>query len=82
MNNTTKPKAKIAIVVRTAQKGGIENHVYDLLREIIRLGYNPTLICLANACVDFKFKKLGIKIISLDDSLLGGFVSLTNMLLS
>lgn len=79
MSNTITTKNSIAIIVRTAQKGGIENHVYDLLHEIIRRGYNPVLICLANDHVDSNFKKLGISIISLEDSLLGGIISLTNI---
>jgi len=58
---------RLAVILRSVQKGGIENHVYDLFCEAIERGYVPVLIILTSMAIDKKFIELPIRIISLGD---------------
>ncbi len=70
---------KIALLVRSAQQGGVESHVYELLRNIPSLGYHPVLISLSDGPIDYRFRELGIEIISLKDKKARSFRSLSNV---
>lgn len=60
-------RVKIVEIVRSAQFGGVETHVYDLLEHGVRAGYDMKLISLANVQPDKKFTRLDIEIITLSD---------------
>jgi glycosyltransferase involved in cell wall biosynthesis len=72
-------KRRIAVIVRSAQKGGVESHVYDLLKKSLSLGYDPVLISLSNAPADGKFLNLGIEVVLLSDNYAGSFRSFMNI---
>lgn len=65
----TKVKGKVVEVVRSAQRGGVETHVRDLIEYAVEAGYEVTLVSLANVEPDKKFMDLGIEIIKLNDSM-------------
>lgn len=60
---------KLAIIVRSAQTGGVENHVYEILKSAGSFGYEPILISLVDVPVADKFKDLGIEIRTLKDKM-------------
>lgn len=70
---------KLALIVRSAQSGGVENHVYEILKKADFFGYTPTLISLSEVTADDKFKKLGIEVILLKDKRTRSFHSLFNI---
>lgn len=60
---------KITVIVRSAQTGGVENHVYDILCHCRQYGYEAVLVSLADVPVAQKFTDLGIEIITLTDTM-------------
>lgn len=71
---------KIAIIVRSAQTGGVENHVHDILSHCRHNGYEAVLISLANVPVARKFKDLGIDIVKLNDRMWMSKRSVSNII--
>lgn len=69
----------VAQVVRSAQHGGIETHVYELIKAGIDAGYRMVLISLADAKVDERFRALGIEIITLNDTMGMSVKSISNV---
>jgi glycosyltransferase involved in cell wall biosynthesis len=63
-----KSQIKIVEIVRSAQYGGVETHVYDLLQHGIKYGYDMKLISLTNVPPNESFQRLGVEIILLPDS--------------
>jgi len=70
---------KLALIVRSALCGGLDNHVYEILKKADSFGYSPTLISLTNITPDDKFKKLNIEIILLKDRYIQSSHSLFNI---
>lgn len=58
---------KIVHIVRSAQYGGVENHVYNLCKYLIGSGYTPVLISLVKLGISPQFESLDIRIFTLDD---------------
>lgn len=60
---------KLVLVVRSAQIGGVENHVYEILKGAKSFGYAPVLVSLADVVVAKKFMDLNIEIKVLKDKM-------------
>jgi len=71
---------RLAIIVRSAQKGGVESHVYQILKHAKRNNFDPTLISLADVPIDDSFVSLGIKTISLSDKKSMSIMSIINVI--
>jgi glycosyltransferase involved in cell wall biosynthesis len=69
LNSGIEPDRRITVVeiVRSAQYGGVENHVYALLKHMDPRKYRALLVSLSNAPVHDQFTKLGIETIVLND---------------
>jgi len=66
--NAVSKKRKLVQILRSASYGGVETHVYDIMRMLDRRYYDVILVALTNLTVSDKFRDLGIKIICLNDT--------------
>jgi glycosyltransferase involved in cell wall biosynthesis len=60
-------KIKIVEIVRSAEYGGVETHVRDILEYGIKSGYEMSLVSLTNVTPNKSFQELGVEIILLPD---------------
>lgn len=60
-------KTRLVQILRSAYYGGVENHVFSILKHINYEKYDVHLICLTNEPVNKKFRSINIHIHQLDD---------------
>lgn len=71
---------KLIQVVRSAQTGGVENHVLGLIKNAHKYGYKPVLVSLTDTLVAEPFRELGIDIHCLRDEMRGSARSMANII--
>ncbi len=69
----------VAIIIRSAQHGGVENHVHDLIKNIKDSNFRPILISLVDEPVSHKFIDLNIDIVYARDQLNMSYFSFINI---
>lgn len=73
-------KSKIVQILRSAYYGGVENHVYSILKYIDYEKCDVHLICLTNEPVNERFRNLNIHIHQLDDIPTQSFKAIRNII--
>lgn len=73
-------RSRIVQIVRSANYGGVESHVLDIVKKCIEQGASVSLISLTKTPVNDNFCRLGIPIICLKDSESMSMKSLMNII--
>jgi glycosyltransferase involved in cell wall biosynthesis len=82
MTGSSEKARKLIVVeiIRSAHYGGVENHVFAILKSMDLKKYRPILISLTNEPVNPQFAELGIEIVSLQDRVGSSYRSFLTLL--